>query len=51
MFASMEARLLLATIAQRWQFRLAPDQRVEIDPLVTLCPKYGMKMEVVSREL
>lgn len=51
MFASMEARLLLATIAQRWQFRLAPDQRVEIDPLVTLCPKYGMKMEALSHEL
>ncbi|MCW1969941.1 MAG: cytochrome P450 [Anaerolineae bacterium] len=49
MFASMEARLLLATIARRWQLRLAPDQQVAVEPLVTLCPKYGMRMQVEGR--
>jgi cytochrome P450 len=47
-FAWMEGILLLATLAQRWQFRLVPDHRVALKPVVTLRPKYGMKM-IVSR--
>jgi cytochrome P450 len=43
-FAWMEGVLILATLAQRWRFSLAPRQRVEPDPKVTLRPKYGMKM-------
>lgn len=45
-FAGMEGALLLATIAQRWQFRLAPGQRVEHKAQITLRPKYGMRMVV-----
>jgi cytochrome P450 len=48
-FAMMEATLVLATIAQRYQLQLAPDQRVEIQPLVTLRPKYGMRMRLSPR--
>ena len=48
-FAWMEETLLLATLAQRWQFRLAPHHQVALKPVVTLRPKYGMKMIVSKR--
>ena len=41
-FAMMEARLVLATLAQRYRLRLVQDRPVEIEPLVTLRPKYGI---------
>jgi hypothetical protein len=40
----MELVLLVATIAQRWRFELAPDHPVVPYAAVTLRPKYGMKM-------
>ncbi len=43
-FASMEAKLLLATIAQRYAPRLVPGHDVTPVPHVTLRPKFGMKM-------
>lgn len=49
-FAMMEAHLVLATIAQRFRLELAPEQEVEINSLITLSPKYGLKMGVVERE-
>jgi cytochrome P450 len=48
-FAWMEGVLLLATLAQRWKLRLIPGHRVEPEPLITLRPKYGMKMMVERR--
>jgi cytochrome P450 len=48
-FAMMEARLLLATLAQRYRLRLAKGERVELAPRITLTPKRGMKMIVESR--
>ncbi len=48
-FAWMEGTLLLATIAQKWKLKLAPEHRVEPEPLITLRPKYGMKMTVERR--
>jgi cytochrome P450 len=48
-FAWMEGVLLLAAIAQRWQMRLEAGHRVEMRPLITLRPKYGMRMTVASR--
>lgn len=48
-FAWMELLLVVATIAQRWRLRLAPGQRVEIEPLITLRPKHGMRMTVHKR--
>ncbi len=50
MFAFMEARLILATIAQRFRLALAPNHRVEVDPLVTLRARYGMRMVVQARQ-
>ena len=48
-FAWMEGILLIVTIAQQWQMRLAPDQLVDIQPLITLRPKYGMRMSLGRR--
>jgi cytochrome P450 len=48
-FAWMEGVLILATLAQRWKLRLVPGHRVEPQPLITLRPKYGMRMQVEPR--
>jgi cytochrome P450 len=48
-FAWMEGILLLAAIAKSWKFRLVPEQKVEMQPLVTLRPKRGMKMIALKR--
>jgi cytochrome P450 len=48
-FAWMEGTLLLATIAQRWQLRLVPGQRIALEPIITLRPRYGMRMTVERR--
>ncbi|MGA8341042.1 MAG: cytochrome P450 [Candidatus Sulfotelmatobacter sp.] len=48
-FAWMEGVLLLATLAQKWRLRLIPGHRVEPEPLITLRPKYGMRMQLESR--
>jgi len=47
--AWMEGVLLLATIAQKWKFRLISGHRIEPEPLITLRPKYGMRMTVERR--
>ena len=48
-FAWMEGILILATIAQRWRPQLVAGHRVEPQPLITLRPKYGMKMILEER--
>ena len=45
-FAWMEGVIILATFASRWRLKLAPGQVIEKEPLVTLRPKFGMKMVV-----
>jgi cytochrome P450 len=50
-FAMMEARLILATIAQEYYLALAPGHQVLPERLFTLRPKYGMKMVPTKREL
>src|SRR5579864_6819313 len=49
-FAWMEGVLALATIGQKWQLRLAPGQKVEPQPLITLRPKYGLRMIVEKQK-
>lgn len=49
-FALMEAQLILATIAQRYQLRLVRGHPVEPQMLVTLRPKYGLRMTLHERE-
>jgi cytochrome P450 len=45
-FAWMEGTIALATIAQRWHLTLVPGQRVELEPIITLRSKHGMRMTV-----
>ena len=49
-FAWMEGILLIATLARRWRLRLVPDHPVELQPVITLRPKHGMRMSLASRQ-
>ena len=48
-FAWMEGVLILATLAQRWRFRMLPGQAVDVQPKITLRPKYPMQMVAEER--
>jgi cytochrome P450 len=48
-FAWMEAVLILATLAQRWQLDLVSHRDVEPQASITLRPKGGIRMRAVSR--
>ena len=47
--AMIEAQMVLAMIYRRYRLRLVPGHIVEPEPLVTLTPKYGLKMTVKRR--
>ncbi len=49
-FALMEIGLVVATLASRFRFRLAPGPPVVPEPLVTLRPKAGIPMIVETRK-
>lgn len=48
-FAWTEGILLLATLARKWKLQLVPDQKIGLSPMITLRPKYGMRMLPVER--
>jgi cytochrome P450 len=48
-FAWMEGVLLLATLARKWKLRVEPDQKIGLQAMITLRPKYGMKMRIEER--
>ena len=48
-FAWMEGVLILATIAQQWRLELLPDQPIDVQPKITLRPKYPIRMRVEAR--
>jgi cytochrome P450 len=48
-FATMEAVLILSTVAQRFRLRLAPDHEVEVLPALSLRPKHGLKVKLEER--
>jgi cytochrome P450 len=48
-FAWQEGILLIATISCYWSMRVAPNQRVKLQPGITLNPKNGIKMKLKSR--
>jgi len=48
-FAMMEAALLTAAIAQRFQLRLVPGHPVAALPSITLRPKHGMMMSLAKK--
>jgi cytochrome P450 len=49
-FALIEAQLIVAILAQRYRLQLLPGHPVEPWALVTLRPRYGMKMIVERRQ-
>lgn len=48
-FARMEAALILATMAQRFELQLVPEQKFGLMPMVTLRPRYPINMTLMSR--
>ncbi len=47
-FAWMEGVLLLVSLAQHWRMRVAEGQRVALKPVITLRPRYGMRMVLTN---
>lgn len=48
-FAMMEAQIILAAIAQQYQLRMVPGHPVVPQALVSLRPKYGLRMTIQRR--
>jgi cytochrome P450 len=48
-FAWMEGVLLLACFGRKWKLRVQSEQKIGLQAMVTLRPKYGMKMKIESR--
>jgi len=48
-FAWMEGVLLIAALSRKWRMRLEPGYPVEVQPLITLRPKHGMRMTIQKR--
>ncbi len=48
-FATTEAALVLATIAQKYQFRVASNQQIKPTPTITLRPAQGIKVTLTRR--
>ena len=49
-FALLEAAMVIATIAQRFRFRLVPGHPVVPEPLITLRPRHGIQMTLEARQ-
>src|SRR5215212_300702 len=49
-FAWMEGILLIATFCKQWKMHHDERHRVELNPLITLRPKYGMQMKLERRK-
>ena len=47
----MEAQLVLATVAQRYSLRLVPGHPVVPEQLITLRPRFGLRMTVRTRTI
>jgi cytochrome P450 len=49
-FAWMEATLALVALAQRWRVEIVKDQKIELQPKITLRPKNGIRVRMLERE-
>ena len=45
-FAWMEGVLLLAILGRNWKLSLPPEQKIGLQAMITLRPKFGMKMKI-----
>lgn len=48
-FAWSEGILILSILLKRWRFILSKEQKIDVKPLITMRPKYGMKMIIKER--
>ncbi len=48
-FAWTEGILLIASLARKWRLRLDPEQKIGLKPMITLRPKFGMRMKIERR--
>lgn len=48
-FALMEMQFVLAMMIKRYKFSLVEDQEIDINPLITLRPRHGIKVKVSKR--
>jgi cytochrome P450 len=48
-FAWMEGVLLLAALGKKHKLKLSATQEIAMQPLITLRPKFGMKMQIEKR--
>jgi cytochrome P450 len=48
-FAMMEAKLILAMVTMQYRLEVVADQSVELEPKITLRPRFGIKVRVHSR--
>ena len=48
-FAWMEGVLLLAILGRKWKLSLIPEQKIGLQAMITLRPKFGMKMRIENR--
>ena len=47
--ALTELQIVLAALVSRYRLRLVPDHPIATAPLITLRPRYGLKMTVTRR--
>jgi cytochrome P450 len=48
-FAMMEMQLILSMFAKRYRFEVVKDQKIEVQPLITLRPRNGIKVKIHKR--
>ncbi|MBA2619568.1 MAG: cytochrome P450, partial [Acidobacteria bacterium] len=48
-FAWTEGVLLLAALSRKWKLSLMPEQKIGLQAMITLRPKFGMKMRIKKR--
>ncbi len=49
-FAMMEMQLILVHFIRHYKWKLVADQKIAYQPLITLRPRYGIKMQIEKRE-
>jgi cytochrome P450 len=49
-FAMMEGQIILSMIEQRFRVALDPGHKIEMEPLITLRPKYGIHATIDARQ-
>jgi cytochrome P450 len=49
-FAQMQSHILLATLAQRYRWSLVPGHPIDLEPLVTLRPRHGVRVTITARD-